>query len=77
MTMNVRTVNVITVIVNSVMRVLLIVPVTKRCREYLARDIPSGGKNFREKDGGNLATTATNNGECNLLMMFLLFHWHC
>ena len=62
MTMNVRTVDVITVIVNSVVRVLLINPVTKRCREYLARDIPSRGKIFQEMDSGNLALTATNNG---------------
>ena len=53
MTMNVGTVDVFTVIVNSVVRVLLINPVTKRCREYLARDIPSRGKIFQEKDGGN------------------------
>ena len=62
MTMNVRAADVITVIVNSVVRVLLINPVTKRRREYLARDIPSRGKIFQEKDGGNLALTATNNG---------------
>ena len=44
MTINVRTVDVIPVIVNIVAKVLLINLVTKRCRRCPARNIPSNKK---------------------------------
>ena len=59
MTMNVRTVNVILVIVNSLVRVM------KICRGCRGR-IPSERKKIHEKEGEKLAATVTNNGKIQL-----------
>ena len=49
MTKNVRTMDVITVIVNIVVKVLLINTVTKRCRRCRPRNIPSGWKKKKKQ----------------------------
>ena len=60
MTKNVRTMDVITVIVNIVVKVLLINTVTKRCRRCRPRNIPSGWKKKKTgKGGGKLTAPAT------------------
>ena len=63
-TLNVRTVNVILLMLNTAVRVFLSNPVTKRCQRCRAMNIPftrNKQKTRRKKEGGKLTTTNNNN----------------
>ena len=78
MTKYVRTMDVIPVIVNIVVKVLLINPVTKRCRICRPRNIPFRWEKKKQgKEGGKLTPPATKKLQMQLVdEMFLLFYWH-